>query len=117
MRSLKKRPPVVTAALQERQAAYARLPARHVILTRYGLRAAGALERAGQSPPCLRYRSHKLVRDAPTPQPMGSAASQGLARTRSWPRVIAAAIAAVAGMPSKCNAIPAGQNQAGPLHV
>jgi hypothetical protein len=32
-------------------------------------------------------------------------------------QVIAAAIAAVAGMPSRCNAIPAGQNQAGPLHV
>jgi hypothetical protein len=63
-----------------------RLPAHRVILTRYGLRAADALECASRSLSCLHYPNHKLERDAPTPinhrvrQPLNS-----LARTRSWP--------------------------------
>ena len=63
---------------------YPRLPARHVILARYGLRAADALECAGRSPSRLQYRNRKLERDAPAPinhrirQPPSS-----LARTRS----------------------------------
>ena len=75
---------MVTAAIGDGRAVYPRLPARHVILARYGPRAADALECACRSLSRLHYRNHKLERDAPAPidhrvrQPLSS-----LARTRS----------------------------------
>jgi hypothetical protein len=87
---------------------------RHVILARYGPRAAGALECADRSLSCLHYRNHKLDRDAPTPvnhqfrQPV-----KGLARARSWHRFIAAGVPAAAARRAGTG-VPSGQNQAGP---
>ena len=93
------------------------MPARHVILTRYGLRAAGALKCAGRSLSCLRYRSHKLEGAAPAPPTTGlggqPTASAVLGRGPGSSPLPFRAVA----MPSRCNAIPAGQNQAGPVHV
>ena len=69
----RRRAPVVTAAIGDRRAVYPRLPARHVILARYGPRAADALECACRSPSRLHYRNRKLERDGAGPhQPPGS---------------------------------------------